>query len=114
MTGYKELADLWSIGVMAIEMIWGRHPWRQGKNPWRPGPEASELQTEFQDMYGEAVDALNKLRDEALRDAVLGMVRHPYAKTSAQRQSRLTAKEALRLLGRADDVENASKRQKWL
>ncbi|KAG4291565.1 STE protein kinase [Fusarium proliferatum] len=112
MTGYNELADLWSIGVMAIEMIWGRHPWRHGKNPWRPGPEASELQKEFQDMYGETVDALNKLHDEALRDAVVGMVRHPYAETSAQRQSRLTAKEGLRLLGHAEDDENASKRQK--
>ncbi|KAF5674703.1 STE kinase [Fusarium denticulatum] len=114
MTGYNELADIWSIGVMAIELIWGRHPWRQVKNPWRPGPEASMLQKEFHDMYGEAVDALNKIDDEALRDAVIGMVRHPYAETSAQCQSRLTAKEALRLLGHAEDDENTSKRQKRL
>ncbi|KAJ4044857.1 Protein kinase [Fusarium oxysporum] len=114
MTGYNELADIWSIGVMAIEMIWGRHPWRQGKNPWKPGSEASGLQKEFQDMYGEAVGALNKLHDKALRNAVIGMVRHPYAETSVQRQSRLTAKEALRLLGHAEDDDNASKRQKRL
>ncbi|KAF4494401.1 STE kinase [Fusarium agapanthi] len=114
MTGYNELADTWSVGVMAIEMIWGRHPWRQGKNPWRLGSEADELQKEFHDMYGEAVNALNKLHDKALRNAIVGMVRHPYAETSAQRQSRLTAKEALRLLGHAEDDENASKRQKCL
>jgi serine/threonine protein kinase len=64
MTGYNELADIWSIGVMAIEMIWGRHPWRQGKNPWRPGSEAGELQKDFHDMYGEAADALNNLHDD--------------------------------------------------
>ncbi|KAF5973807.1 STE protein kinase [Fusarium bulbicola] len=112
MTGYNELADIWSIGVVAIEMPSGRHPWRQVKNPWRPSAEAEELQKEFHDMYGEAIDTLNKLHDEALREAVLGMVRHPYAETSAQRESRLTAKEALRLLGHAEDDEKDSKRHK--
>ncbi|GKU10710.1 ste protein kinase [Fusarium langsethiae] len=110
MTGYNELTDIWSIGVMAIEMISGQHPWRQGKNPWRPGSEASQLQKEFHDMYGETVDALNKLH--SLRDAVLGMVRHPYAETLAQRESRLTAKEALSLLSHVEDDENSSKRHK--
>ncbi|GKU11854.1 unnamed protein product, partial [Fusarium langsethiae] len=112
MTGYNELTDIWSIGVMAIEMISGQHPWRQGKNPWRPGSEASQLQKEFHDMYGETVDALNKLHCKALRDAVLGMVRHPYAETLAQRESRLTAKEALSLLSHVEDDENSSKRHK--
>ncbi|KAF5638572.1 STE kinase [Fusarium tjaetaba] len=114
MTGYDELADIWSIGVMGIEMISGQHPWRQVKNPWRPNPEASQLQKEFHDMYGEALDTLNKLHDEALREAVLGMVRHPYAETSAQRESRLTVKEALKILGYGEDDENDSKRQKRL
>jgi len=48
----------------------------------------------------------------ALREAVLGMVRHPYAETTAQRESRLTAKEALRVLGHVEHDENDSKRQK--
>ncbi|KAF9766550.1 hypothetical protein IL306_001026 [Fusarium sp. DS 682] len=75
MTGYDELADIWSIGVMAIEMIQGRHPWRQGKNPWRSGSEASQLQKEFQDMYGESIEALNKLQNEGMhRPDVISVV----------------------------------------
>ncbi|KAH7142305.1 kinase-like domain-containing protein [Fusarium sp. MPI-SDFR-AT-0072] len=112
MTGYNELADLWSIGVMAMEMIRGRHPWRQSNNPWRLGSEASELQREFKAMYREAVETLNKLHNKALREMVLGMVRHPYAETPAQRQSRLTAKEALRLLIHAENDEHLDKRHR--
>ncbi|KAI3579685.1 hypothetical protein IWW34DRAFT_621952, partial [Fusarium oxysporum f. sp. albedinis] len=64
------------------------------------------------DLYGEAIKALDKLQNEALKNTVLGMVRQPYAETSAQRQSRLTAKEALSLLIHAEDDENSSKRHK--
>ncbi|KAI3574108.1 kinase-like domain-containing protein [Fusarium oxysporum f. sp. albedinis] len=112
MTGYNELADIWSIGVMALEMIQGRHPWRQSNNPWRTGSEAGQLQREFKAMYQEAIGNLNKLDNEALRNAVLGMVRHPYAETSTQRQSRLTAKEALHLMMPAEDNERLGKRHR--
>jgi serine/threonine protein kinase len=65
MKGYDELADIWSIGVMAIEMIRGRHPWRQGKNPWRPDLDG-QLQREFEDMYREAVEALDNIHNEGM------------------------------------------------
>ncbi|RYC81356.1 hypothetical protein BFJ63_vAg15747 [Fusarium oxysporum f. sp. narcissi] len=59
MTGYNELADIWSIGVMAIEMIRGRHP-------WRPSSESSQLQKQLLDMYGETFKALIKLDNQGM------------------------------------------------
>lgn len=73
-------------------------------------------------MYQEAVTGLEGIKDQSktprkplvlpsditdwtnlvilqgTRQAILGMVRHPYANQSSQREARLTATEALKLL----------------
>ncbi|KAI9155687.1 MAP kinase-interacting serine/threonine-protein kinase 1 [Paramyrothecium foliicola] len=95
MTGYDESSDVWSIGVIALWMIHGRHPWKTNTNPWRPGDQYAREQVIFFDKYKEAVASMERLAHEGLTEAILGMIRHPYAKQAAQRETRFSAAEAL-------------------
>ena len=71
MTGYTEKTDVWSIGVMALWMIEGRHPWRTNANPWRPGPRHYGSQALFHAMYQEALTGLNNCTDEGKSRPIL-------------------------------------------
>ncbi|KAJ3453883.1 hypothetical protein MRS44_018515 [Fusarium solani] len=99
MTGYTEKTDVWAIGVTALWLIHRRHPWNSSYNPWRRGDPASErIRPHFQKMYKEGVASLADMTNIALKQAILAMIRHPYAEQSSQREERVSAAQALNML----------------
>lgn len=55
-SGYTELADVWSIGVMASWMMYDKQPWFDTVNPWRTGSPLSgqrRFYQQYEAMLGE-------------------------------------------------------------
>jgi serine/threonine protein kinase len=94
--GYNETVDVWSIGVLALWMLSGRSPWGFSKNPWHPADECQSLRSTFKRFYRDRLINL-ELGDGVLKEAILGMLRYPYAETVEQRLPRLSAGEALEI-----------------
>lgn len=59
MSHYDHGADIWPMGVIAIELTYGRHPFRFAINPWRPGEQHEEIRPAFHQRYQAAVDKLS-------------------------------------------------------
>jgi hypothetical protein len=47
MQGYDQLVDIWPMGLIAYELIFGYQPLALQKNPWQPGAEYESLRPLF-------------------------------------------------------------------
>ncbi|OAA34196.1 Protein kinase-like domain protein [Metarhizium rileyi] len=45
--GFTATSDVWAVGVVAIWLLFGRHPWPCLVNPWRAGLEYEKHQPQF-------------------------------------------------------------------
>ena len=63
MTGFAQVTDVWGVGVIALWMVLGRHPWRHHKNPWQPGQEYIAEQRLFDQKYEDALDRTREVRN---------------------------------------------------
>lgn len=43
--------DVWAIGVAALRMLLGKHPWQFSVNPWRQGREFESYRERFHTEY---------------------------------------------------------------
>ncbi|PCD21230.1 STE protein kinase [Fusarium graminearum] len=95
--------DVWAVGVVAIWMLLGRHPWQYRVNPWREGEAFEGKRWLFHRHYDDGVKSIGGCEDEELGTAVLQMIRHPYARTEEQKKTRPGCREILQML-RADST----------
>ncbi|KAH6445301.1 hypothetical protein HBI57_233750 [Parastagonospora nodorum] len=88
---YGQLVDVWSAGVMALELFHNHRPWT-GLNPWRPRHES--LRPEFRKKYVSVEKELNK-RQFLVDDLILGMLRYPHTTLGTACLPRVNIWEAL-------------------
>lgn len=50
--------DMWSLGVIGIELLGYLHPWAFAKNPWRQGTDFENLRPKWLQRYEEMIAAL--------------------------------------------------------
>lgn len=134
MTGLNHGSDIWCAGLLSMWLAnGGTHPWKLSANPWRPGPVYEALRERFHARYADALGNMRQWEDRGgflcflrffrlsvanlmcidLAEATMGMLRHAYTQQPEQRQWRLTAAEALALLGSGEaplSVQQAAKR----
>lgn len=114
---YNYLADVWSVGVIGFELVFGYHPWPFTKNPWHPDNE--ELEPDFFAMYRAAMAKMERATRGASQktaqskstppyfdygrlqfstlvcELLLMMLRFQCAQPEKYRKDRITIKEAL-------------------
>jgi serine/threonine protein kinase len=71
--------DIWSMGVIGFELVYGHHPWSFSSNPWRSGNE--KLRPSFHSKYDAAMSRHREETDSssAVENLLLQMLRHPWA-----------------------------------
>lgn len=55
MTGFTATADVWAVGVIALWLLRGNHPWLPRVNPWRSDLGNERDQQKFHDKYNQGV-----------------------------------------------------------
>ncbi|KAF7861352.1 hypothetical protein EAF04_007917 [Stromatinia cepivora] len=55
---YTQKINVWSLGIVGFELIYGYHPWSLVKNPWRIGRDFERLRPSFNDSYEDAMSLL--------------------------------------------------------
>jgi serine/threonine protein kinase len=56
MRNYDNRIDVWSMGLILSELLFGSHPWLSFKNPWRLGNE--RLRYTFHALYDQHIERL--------------------------------------------------------
>ncbi|KAK4068337.1 hypothetical protein Purlil1_13814 [Purpureocillium lilacinum] len=98
LTGFSYTADVWAVGITAIWLLCGQHPWPCAVNPWRVEPEYQLRRPNFHDEFDKVVDDFERSDFGVLGKAILRMIRHPYARNARYRGQRDSSKEILRML----------------
>ncbi|KAG8424584.1 hypothetical protein J3458_001361 [Metarhizium acridum] len=63
--------SVWAVGVVAIWLLFGRHPWPCLVNPWRAGLECEKHRPQFHKNFGKAVADIRRHNlDELLRETL--------------------------------------------
>jgi serine/threonine protein kinase len=109
---YDDRVDIWSMGVIFYEFLYGWHPWPRSKNPWRVGNE--RMRVDFHADYDKAVRRIRSENDPKAQqskttrhfsfignmliyltvgDLLLKMFRHPWAHGNDEK--RISIKEVL-------------------
>ncbi|KAH8662667.1 kinase-like domain-containing protein [Ilyonectria robusta] len=94
--------DVWAVGVTALWMLYGRHPWQLSINPWRQGQEFENKRQLFHRQYEDVTGWIANSNPKALGKAILQMIRHPFARTEEQRSQRPGCREILNILRALD------------
>jgi serine/threonine protein kinase len=92
---YDHAVDMWAMGIIGYELLFGYHPWKFKYNPWRRGPAYEPLRTEFQNKYQEAMERLrncdnprkssskrgidDQLTNTSVASLLIQLFRHPWA-----------------------------------
>ncbi|KAJ4214306.1 hypothetical protein NW759_010323 [Fusarium solani] len=92
-------ADVWAIGVAALRMLLGKHPWQFSVNPWREGHEFEGYRERFHAEYDRVTQVITSNYPGKLGTAILQMIRHPHARVEEQAQRRPSCREILEVLG---------------
>ena len=61
---FTPTTDVWAVGVTAIWMLLGRHPWQYRVNPWREGEDFEGKRWLFHRHYDAAVKSIGECEDE--------------------------------------------------
>ena len=61
---FTPTTDVWAVGVTAIWMLLGRHPWQYRVNPWREGEASEGKRWLFHRHYDAAVKSIGGCEDE--------------------------------------------------
>lgn len=52
--------DIWAMGVIGYELMYGTHPWKLAVNPWRDNrPECEKLRPRFSQLYKDVISTLS-------------------------------------------------------
>lgn len=67
MTVYDHGEDVWSLGIIGYQLIYGYHPFMLARNPWRPGEAFEALRPTFQSHYSDAITRLRTHYEEFVK-----------------------------------------------
>ncbi|RTE83057.1 hypothetical protein BHE90_002391 [Fusarium euwallaceae] len=100
--------DVWAVGVAALRMLLGKHPWQFSVNPWREGKEFESCRVRFHTEYNRVTRVMASNYPGELGTAILQMIRHPYAYAEEQSKRRSSCREILEVLGGSETKTESS------
>ncbi|KAM5528715.1 hypothetical protein FOXYSP1_19196 [Fusarium oxysporum f. sp. phaseoli] len=65
---FTTTTDVWAVGVAAIWILLGRHPWQYRVNPWREGEAFEGIRWLFHRHYDDAMKSIRQCEDKGKVD----------------------------------------------